>query len=175
MELCMIAYDHPDAAKLIADLQQVYVDRYGDQDITPVDPEEFAAPHGHFLVGYLDGAPVACGGWRAHDTAFDSVVPGDAELKRMYVVESARGRGLARLVLAALEEAASAAGRRRLVLETGTLQPEAIALYTRAGYRRIPNFGVYRCEPNSLCFAKELRPAPVRGAAPRAVAGADGA
>ncbi|MFE9745593.1 GNAT family N-acetyltransferase [Saccharothrix saharensis] len=142
--------------KLIADLQQVYVDRYGEVDVTPVDPAEFAAPLGHFVVGYVDGGPVACGGWRAHDVAEHSLRPGDAEIKRMYVVEGMRGGGLARVVLASLETAARAAGRKRMVLETGLRQPEAIRLYQSNGYARIDNFGVYRHHPESLCFAKDL-------------------
>lgn len=55
--------------------------------------------------------------------------------------------GLSRLLLVELERRAAAAGRRRLVLETGTPQPEAIGLYTSSGYSEIPRFGVYRCEP----------------------------
>jgi GNAT superfamily N-acetyltransferase len=142
--------------KLIDDLQQVYVARYGDGDVTPVDPAEFAPPLGYFAVGYVDGTPVTCGGWRAHDKAQDSLRPGDAEIKRMYVVDAMRGRGLARAVLAALEEAARDRGRVRMVLETGLRQPEAIALYESSGYVRIDNFGVYRHHPESLCFAKDL-------------------
>jgi ribosomal protein S18 acetylase RimI-like enzyme len=143
--------------KLIDEVQQVYVERYGDQDITPVDPAEFAPPLGHFVVGYLDGVPVACGGWRAQDGPAPDHEPGDAEIKRMYVSPSARGRGLARQVLAELEHAAELAGRRRLVLETGVRQPEAISLYRSSGYERTRNFGVYRDHPESLCFAKVLR------------------
>jgi GNAT superfamily N-acetyltransferase len=159
MELCTVTYDHPDAVKLISSVQQVYVERYGDEDITPVDPAEFAAPHGYFVVGYLDGAPVACGGWRAHDeTPEPPLVVGDAEIKRMYVADFARGRGLARQVLADIERSATAAGRTRLVLETGTRQPEAIALYQSSGYERIPNFGTYRDHPDSICFGKVLVP-----------------
>ncbi|NUT49884.1 MAG: GNAT family N-acetyltransferase [Saccharothrix sp.] len=156
MELCTLPYDHPDSLKLISDIQQVYVDRYGEGDITPVDPAEFVAPLGHFVVGYVDGVPVACGGWRAHDVADDPLRPGDAEMKRVYVAETLRGRGLARIVLAALEEAAREAGRKRMVLETGARQPEAIGLYQANGYARIDNFGVYRHHPESLCFAKDL-------------------
>nr|WP_184923914.1 GNAT family N-acetyltransferase [Saccharothrix ecbatanensis] len=156
MELFTLAYDHPDSVKLIADLQQVYVTRYGDGDVTPVDPAEFAAPLGHFAVGYVDDEPVACGGWRAHDVATDSLRTGDAEIKRMYVADAMRGRGLARVVLASLETAARAAGRKRMVLETGLRQPEAIRLYETSGYARIDNFGVYRHHPESLCFAKEI-------------------
>jgi ribosomal protein S18 acetylase RimI-like enzyme len=158
MELCTVPYDHPDAVTLITGVQQVYVDRYGDEDITPVDPAEFSAPQGYFVVGYLDGVPAACGGWRAHDEAPEEPLQvGDAEIKRMYVVDSARGRGLARRVLAHLEETAVSAGRTRIVLETGTRQPEAIALYESSGYDRMPNFGTYRDHPDSLCFGKDLR------------------
>lgn len=159
MELRTAAYDHPHAAALIEQLQQVYRDRYGDVDATPVDPAEFAPPLGLFLVGYLDGEPVACGGWRAQDGPELEFQVGDAELKRMYVVPRHQGRGLARVVLAELERRALAAGRRRLVLETGTRQPEAIGLYTSSGYQPIPGFGIYRDDPLSRCFGKVLDPA----------------
>ncbi len=151
-----MSFDHPDAMKLIADVQQVYVLRYGDPDITPVDPSEFSPPQGLFLVGYLDGVPVACGGWRAHDGPTPEFCRGDAEMKRLYVTQDARGNGYAREMLAAVERTAREAGRLRMVLETGTRQPEAIALYRSAGYATIPNFGVYRCSPLSVCFAKSL-------------------
>jgi GNAT superfamily N-acetyltransferase len=156
MELCTVTYDHPDAKMLIDSVQKVYVERYGDEDITPVDPSEFTTPRGYFVVGYLNGHPVACGGWRAHDEAAPPLQAGDAEIKRMYVVDTARGQGLARQVLAELERSAKAAGRTRLVLETGTIQPEAIALYQSSGYNRMPNFGTYRDHPLSLCFGKTL-------------------
>ncbi|MGW0523630.1 GNAT family N-acetyltransferase [Crossiella sp. NPDC003009] len=156
MELRILAYDHPDATALIAEVQQEYVLRYGEEDITPVDPADFAPPRGLFLVGYLDGVPAVCGGWRAHDSDEPGFTDGDAELKRMYVVSAARGRGLARQLLAELERLALAAGRRRMVLETGIEQPEAIALYTSSGYAPIAKFGVYACHESSRCFGKEI-------------------
>jgi GNAT superfamily N-acetyltransferase len=141
-------YDHPDAVALIADVQQEYVVRYGDVDLTPVDPAEFAPPLGLFLVAYVDGTPAACGGWRAHEA--------DVELKRMYVRPAFRGRGLARAVLAELERTAAAAGYTRLILETGSKQPEAIALYTSAGYTPVPRFGYYADAPEAVHLGKEL-------------------
>jgi GNAT superfamily N-acetyltransferase len=156
VELCTVPYDHPDAVKLITELQQVFVDRYGEEDLTPVDPAQFSPPRGCFVVGYLDGVPAACGGWRAQDGPAPDHRPGDAEVKRMYVVDSARGRGLARRVLADLERSAAEAGRSRIVMETGTRQPEAIALYESCGYATIPDFGVHREHPESVCFAKTL-------------------
>ncbi len=163
LDLRPTPFDHPLALLLIEELQQIYRDRYGDDgDTTPVDTAEFAPPLGHFVVGYATGPagdePVACGGWRARDGGDPALRAGDAELKRMYVREGHRGRGFARSLLAELERSAAEAGRRRLVLETGTAQPEAIALYTSSGYHRIPNFGVYREDPNSRCFAKSIVP-----------------
>ncbi|MFI7676478.1 GNAT family N-acetyltransferase [Actinophytocola sp. NPDC049390] len=141
-------YDHPDAVALIADVQQEYVVRYGEVDLTPVDPAEFAPPRGLFLVAYVDDVPAACGGWRAHGT--------EVELKRMYVRPSCRGRGLARAVLAELERTAAEAGYTRLVLETGQRQPEAIALYTSAGYTPVPAFGYYAEAPEAVHLGKPL-------------------
>ncbi|PWI42206.1 GNAT family N-acetyltransferase [Streptomyces sp. ICBB 8177] len=155
-------YDHPDAVLLTTRVQQEYVERYGDPDATPVNPGDFEPPRGLFLVAYLDGVPVATGGWRAQDASPEGHEDGDAELKRMYVVPEARGRGLARRVLAALEDSAAAAGRSRMVLETGTRQPEAIALYTSCGYAPITKFGLYRDDPLSRCFGVELAARPVR-------------
>lgn len=157
LDLRLTPIDHPDAVRLTAEVQDLYRERYGDEDVTPMAPAEFAAPLGYFVVGYRGGVAVACGGWRARDAGPDPELrDGDAELKRMYVAAAHRGRGFARAVLADLERAALAAGRRRVVLETGTLQPEAIALYLSGGYAPMPNFGAYRCEPNSRCYAKPL-------------------
>jgi GNAT superfamily N-acetyltransferase len=142
-------YDDPVAAALIEAVQQVYVARYGGRDETPVEPAEFSPPRGLFLVGRLGGEPVACGGWRV-------VEPGLAELKRMYVASGFRGRGLSRILLAALEDSARNAGLTRLRLETGHRQPEAIRLYETSGYARIDKFGVYRHDPGSTCFGKSL-------------------
>jgi len=156
VQLRIVAFDHPDAQKLIAEVQQEYVRRYGGPDDTPVDPDEFAPPLGTFVVSYLDGDAIGCGGWRAHDGDEPDFADGDAEIKRMYVVPSARGRGLSREVLAELERSAVAAGRRRMVLETGTRQPEAIDLYATSGYTEITTFGEHRCSSYSRCFGKIL-------------------
>lgn len=110
--------------------------RYGGEgDTAPIDTGEFVAPGGHFVVAYLGNQPVGMGGWRRHGT--------EAELKRMYVRDAYRGRGIARAVLAELETSAADAGITRLILETGLVQPEAIALYRSAGYTDIPAYGFY--------------------------------
>lgn len=158
MHIATLRYDHPDARKLEAEVQLEYAERYGDEgDVTPLAPEMFEPPRGLFLVVYdQEGRPVATGGWRSQERNDEGYSDGDAEIKRMYVVTEARGQGLARRVLAALEEDARAAGRTRMVLETGTQQPEAIALYTSSGYTPAAKFGLYRHEPLSRCYAKTL-------------------
>jgi GNAT superfamily N-acetyltransferase len=157
LELRRLDYDHPDVVVLVAAVQREYVQRYGGEDDTPVDPAEFTPPRGHFVVAYANGQPVACGGWRARDGGSDEpLYDGDAEIKRMFVLVTHRGRGYARAVLAELERTAARAGRRRAVLESGTRQPEALALYTSAGYGPTAAFGVYRHSPNCRCLAKAL-------------------
>lgn len=152
----MVPFDDPDAQKLIAEVQQEYIARYGDPDETPVTAHEFEPPNGLFLVGYLDDRPVASGAWRRHAADAEGYRDGDIEIKRMYVGDSVRGKGFARRILAKLESTAREAGARRMVLETGTVQPEAIELYRSSGYRRIPNYGHYTDHPLSVCLAKEL-------------------
>jgi GNAT superfamily N-acetyltransferase len=157
MRIVPIAFDHPDAVKLNDEVQLEYVERYGDGDITPLDPAHFAPPNGLYLIAYDDdGSAVATGGWRAQERNDEGYADGDAELKRMYVAPRARGRGLARRILAALEDSARDAGRIRMVLETGDQQPEAVSLYRSCSYLPAEKFGMYRDYDSSLCFAKPL-------------------
>ena len=148
-------YSDPDVTRLVEAVQGEYIARYGGPDAAVVVPGEFEPPAGLFLVGTLDGAPVATGGWRWIDD-------GVAEIKRMYVVDSARGRGLARLILAELESSAGDAGAHRMVLNTGHQQPEAIALYESSGYTPSDGFGHYACTPGAIFYGKDLAPAAQR-------------
>ncbi|MET3962489.1 ribosomal protein S18 acetylase RimI-like enzyme [Marmoricola sp. OAE513] len=99
---------------------------------------------------------MATGAWhrRTDVTAFER--SDAAEIKRMYVAPAGRGRGLARAMLAHLESTARAAGADLMILETGTEQPEALALYESSGYRSIPGFGYYRSSPKNRCMALVL-------------------
>jgi GNAT superfamily N-acetyltransferase len=162
VQLTSRRYDDLDALLLIAAVQQEYVQRYGSQDDSPVDPDEFAAPSGLFVVGYQDSEPVAMGGWRRHgDDHPETQWAGTAaEVKRMYVVPAARGRGYARGVLRHLEETAHAAGVDWLLLETGLRQPEAIALYRACGYQDVPTFGHYACAPEAIHLGKRMSDEP---------------
>ncbi len=146
-------YDDPVVRALEAQVQQEYQRLYGGPDETATDPGQFAAPDGVFVVGWAGSEPVATGGLRRHDE--DS-----AEIKRMYVVDAHRGRGYARAVLAWLEAHAAAVGYRRILLETGAMQPGAIALYESSGYLPVTGFGHYQDSPLSRSFAKLLPPAP---------------
>jgi putative acetyltransferase len=115
-----------------------------------LDPQEVAEGRGAFLVVRLDGTPVGCGAVRLLDAE-------TGELKRMYVAPTARGTGLGRRLVAALEAEAWALGARRLVLETGTRQHAALALYRATGFHPIPLYGEYLGSPEtSICLGKEL-------------------
>lgn len=108
---------------------------------------------GHVALRHLPNPP-----GRRHDRTSEENANGPAELeiKRMYVDPSVRGHGIGRMLLAAAEDAARAAGVHRMVLQTGDRQPEAVALYENAGYKRVPIFAPYLALPYSLCFHKEL-------------------
>src|SRR5687768_11213892 len=112
-----VRYEDPVAVRLVGRVQQEYVERYGGPDGAVVDPAEFVPPEGLFLVAEVDGVPAACGAWRVYP-------PGGIEIKRVYVEPDFRRRGLAQLLVAALEESAAAAGHRSVVLNTGDRQPE---------------------------------------------------
>ncbi|GGN62477.1 N-acetyltransferase [Streptomyces albiflavescens] len=158
MNIRPVPFDHPDAVKLNDQVQAEYAERYGDEgDATPLDASMFAPPFGLYLIAYDErDRPMATGGWRTQDENDEGYSDGDAELKRMYVIPEARGLGLARRILAALESDARAAGRTRMVLETGSQQPEAVALYTSSDYEPCAKFGHYRFHELSLCYAKAL-------------------
>lgn len=161
MDLVRVGYGHPDAMLLIAEVQAEYVLRYGGPDDTPLDPLMFEPPDGSFFVGYLDldgrRRPAASGAWRRHDDVEVFGTRRTAEVKRRYVVPTARARGLARAVLAHLERTAADAGAEAMILETGTAQPEAMALYESSGYQPIPSFGHYAWSPSNRCYGKPLR------------------
>jgi GNAT superfamily N-acetyltransferase len=151
LEIRRTGYLEPVARALVDAAMADLAVRYGSGDDTPVDAVEFAPPDGDFVVAFLDGVPVGCGGWRSYHAD-----PSTAEIKRMFTRSEARRRGVGRAVLRAVEESARAAGRVRMALETGKLQPEAIAMYEAAGYQRILNFGYYRDEPGAMCYGRQL-------------------
>ena len=141
--------DTPDARALIDELEA---------ELTPLYPRE--SRHGYpveklireavsFFVLRHDGKPAGCGGVQVFGTDY-------AELKRMYVRPSFRGRGLSRLMLNHLADHARSRGVRTLRLETGIHQHAAIGLYEAAGFQKIPPFGGYKDDPLSRFYEKRI-------------------
>jgi GNAT superfamily N-acetyltransferase len=156
IEIAQVRITDPDVTRLVAEVQEEYVQRYGGPDETPLQPAMFEPPSGAFFLGRLAGAPVAIGGWRFRPdvTAFGRARA--AEVKRMFVVPARRGAGHARAVLSRLESSAREAGADLMVLETGLKQPEAIALYASSGYEPVEPFGHYAWSPTARYFGKAL-------------------
>ena len=140
----------PPAADLVEAMVQEMDDLYGARidgsDMPSATPADFTRPHGTFVVGFLDGEPVAGGGVK-------TLSPGVGEIKRMYVAPHVRGRGVARRLLAALEDAARRLGHQRVRLDTGPKQPHARHLYSSAGYSEIAN---YNANPKATYFGEKL-------------------
>ena len=116
----------------------------GDVDLEPVP-----ATGDHF-VAVVDGAAVGV-------VVLIGVRPGLDEVKRLYVEPGHRGRGVARALMGALEHRAQERGSTAVRLETGTRQPEAMALYESMGYRLIENYGQYAGSPLSRCYGKSVQ------------------
>ena len=114
-----------------------------------VDIESLAAANVHFLVAREEGQALGCG-------AFVLGEAGQAEMKRVFVAPAARGKGIARLLMEALEREAAHLGVTLMQLETGIKQPEAIALYRKFGYAERGPFGSYQPDPLSLFMEKRL-------------------
>jgi putative acetyltransferase len=147
IEIAPEPFDSADAERLLAELRQELNERYGG-DLEPGDKPTIGDVT-VFLVARDDGRPLGCGALRSLG---EPVV----EIKRMYVRPEARGRGVGVAILAALEREAVGRGFRVVRLETGPLQPEAIGLYARGGYREIPCFGAYAAGQASRCFERRL-------------------
>lgn len=152
-----VRYDHPDVVELTASVQRYYRSIYGSQDEAHVDPDHFEPPEGAFFVAYEGDVPIAMGGWRRLDPHAPGVVgERPVEIKRMYVIERARGRGIARRLLAQLEATAEQAGADWALLETGNPQSAAIRMYRSCGYEDAANFGYYADEEGQVSLRKRL-------------------
>jgi putative acetyltransferase len=114
-----------------------------------VDIDSLAQPHVHFFVAREEGRALGCG-------AFVMGRHRQAEMKRVFVDATARGKGVARAIMDALERAAASEGVTLMQLETGIKQPEAIALYRKFGYVERGPFGSYQPDPLSLFMENRL-------------------
>jgi GNAT superfamily N-acetyltransferase len=148
MTLTRTNSDHPDFVALV---------RLLDADLARRDGEEHAFYAAfnrvdtikYVVLAYEDGLPAGCGALKEHGD-------GTMEIKRMFVPEAKRRKGIASRILHHLELWAGEFAASRCILETGRKQPDAIALYRRSGYTMIPNYGQYVGVENSVCFEKKL-------------------
>lgn len=146
-ELRNVHPNHPDLLLLVGALDRFFVERYGPATLKYQKHHDLSRIS-CAMVAYVDGIPAACCCWRAAGSA--------AEIKRLFVRPAYRGQGLARRLVTAIERHAAAAGHRRFVLETGSDMADAIAVYTRLGYRLCPNFGDFAGDRQVACMEKEL-------------------
>jgi len=123
--------------------------RYGKGSI-----EDFIEENGEMLIFYAvqngDNGFTACGALKHFNGE-------TAEIKRMYVKDEHRGQGLSKLILRELEETAAGMNYKRIILETGTKQPEAMNLYEKSGYTKIKAYGRHKDDPDSVCYEKIIR------------------
>ena len=141
--------DTPDALGLITELEDHLQSRYPPENRHGFSVDRLIAEGVEFFVIRVDGRPAGCAG---------IMMVGDeyAEIKRMYVRPQFRGLGYAKLLLDHLADFARSRNITLLRLETGVHQREAIGLYERMGFRRIPAFGPYKDDQVSLCYEKRI-------------------
>ena len=153
LEIALETPDQP-AVRAMLDASDAYMaDLYPPQSNHLLDVEALLATTVRFCVARLDGRGVGCG----------ALVLGDdrsAEVKRMWVDPTARGRGVGRRILMVLEQIARDENRRMLRLELGIAQPAAYRMYRDAGFSEIPPFGAYEHDPLSLFMQKSLADQP---------------
>lgn len=123
----------------------------GDSGRSSFDPRDMDQPHSLFVVAFTDeNMAVGCGAYRP-------LMPGIAELKRMYAAPETKGVGVA--ILQYLEKKAAQDGYAALWLETRKVNNRAVRFYERHGYAVIDNFGKYAGRNDAVCFARQLTPA----------------
>jgi putative acetyltransferase len=142
--------DAPDAISLIAELDAVLTPLYATESRHGFSVDKLVREGVAFFVIRYDGLPAGCGGIKLVGMEY-------GEVKRMYVRPQFRGQGLGRLMLDHLAAYSRERGINVLRLETGVHQKEAISLYERYGFQRIPPFPPYFEDPVSLCYEKRLK------------------
>ncbi|KPV60592.1 GCN5 family acetyltransferase [Paenibacillus sp. A3] len=134
---------------LIAKLDDYLYSLYPADEVFGVDLEGATVNEMVFVLAYSNGVAAGCGAYRPLDVQA-------AELKRIFVDPSSRNKGIASSILSFLEQEAARAGFTSLLLETGPMQPESIALYKKFGFIDIDPFGEYADCPSSICMEKKL-------------------
>ncbi len=141
--------DTTDAMTLITELETHLAPFYPSTSRHGYSSEKLLQEGVAFFVTRHDEIPAGCGGVQLFGTEY-------GELKRMYVRPQFRGLGLGKLMVEYLADYVERHGVSVLRLETGIYQQEAIGLYERSGFQRIPPFGAYREDPLSLFFEKRI-------------------
>ncbi len=134
--------------ELVKELDRDLAIRDGDETLFYAQSNKIAALK-HVVVAFEEEAAVGCAAIKEYSV--DTI-----EVKRMYVPETKRGRGIATIILSELEKWAKELSFAKCILETGKKQPEAIALYKKNGYKLIPNYGQYENVSNSVCLEKKI-------------------
>lgn len=151
LRLAPLDPDHPDARALMA-LSEAYMGALYPAESNHFEPASgLRAPHGEFWGCWLGETLVGCGGFKHHSPQGEAAY---GEIKRLFVLDSARGHGVAKQLMARLEASLRTLGVGLARLETGIYQPEAIGLYRRLGYGERGPFGSYAPDPLSLFMEK---------------------
>lgn len=138
-----------EAAALVAALDAYLKERYADDACHLLDLEKLAADDVRFFLARRDGAAVGCAALRVDPSGY-------GEVKRMFVSPQARGGRIGEALLDRLAEQARAEGLSALLLETGIHQPEAVALYRKAGFVTRGPYANYPDIPESLFMERPL-------------------
>lgn len=140
--------ENPDFKKLVIELDAILKILDGEDHAFYADLNQTAVLN-QVLIAYENNLPVGCG-------AFRTYTENTVEIKRMYVPELNRNKGIASKILAELEAWAKEFGTTKCILETGIMQVEAVGLYLKNGYEKIENYGNYKGVANSICFEKTI-------------------
>ncbi|OBZ17042.1 GNAT family N-acetyltransferase [Bacillus sp. FJAT-26390] len=148
--LNVVTPQNEDLQMLIRKLDEDLLERYPAEEIFGLDFTDEKVKDILFLVAYDNEIPVGCGAIRPLDEE-------STELKRFFVDESYRNRGIAKQILFELEAKAKAMHFRSIKLEAGEAQPEALSFYRKHGYSLIDRFGIYVDSESSVCYEKQLQ------------------
>ena len=140
--------ENTDFKKLVVELDAILKILDGEDHAFYADLNQTAVLN-EVLIAFENNLPVGCG-------AFRTYTENTVEIKRMYVPELHRNKGIASKILAELEAWAKELDATKCILETGIMQVEAIGLYLKNGYEKIENYGKYKGVANSICFAKTI-------------------
>ena len=146
-----LSINEAEVVDIVAESDEFYHGLYPPESNHLESTDDLSQPDVVFLGCRVDGVLAACGAVKRmrDDGSY-------AEIKRLFVKPAFRGRGLARLLMQDLEKAASRWAVKVVRLETGTRQPEALALYRSLGYRERDAFGSYPTDPLSIFMEKTL-------------------